>query len=570
MFTGRMLQIKERNLIITSLLFIFFFTAPLFLYGENAHIRVHDNLDSNIAWYRVLADSGELLSPIDATIPQIMNGLPRQAFASEWSLIVWLHALFPSMLAYAISQLIVRVFAFIGMYVLLKDFFVKDERDGWIRVGVSLTFALTPFWPSGMLSTLGQPLALWAFLRIRAQQAGLREWLVLLLLPFYASFVLGFFFFLSAMALFWLWDLITKRKMNGPFLFGLILMIVLFLLIEYRLVYDTFFNDVKSHRVEFISSRHGFFRSLKLSLKNFVLGHNHVMTVHTLVILPIQLFVLGRILYKREGKKERPFIFLMILNYLLSLWYALWFNNLWIPLKREFDFLNTFNFARFHFLRPLVIYLTFALALLYLAKNYRRRVIPWAIGLQFLVLIPFNEEIHYRFIHSSPSFKEFYAVEQFEEIASMIGEPKENYRVASIGLHPAISQYNGFYTLDMYVNAYPLPYKYKFRKIIEKELDKNRSLKTYFDEWGSRCYIFVAELGKKYDFRKNSQKTIKNLELDTKAFFDLGGRYIFSSVPVENAEENNLILEGVFNHPDSAWTVYLYKVDDKQFSQEDG
>lgn len=565
-----MLQIKERNLIITSLLFIFFFTAPLFLYGENAHIRVHDNLDSNIAWYRVLADSGELLSPIDATIPQIMNGLPRQAFASEWSLIVWLHALFPSMLAYAISQLIVRVFAFIGMYVLLKDFFVKDERDGWIRVGVSLTFALTPFWPSGMLSTLGQPLALWAFLRIRAQQAGLREWLVLLLLPFYASFVLGFFFFLSAMALFWLWDLITKRKMNGPFLFGLILMIVLFLLIEYRLVYDTFFNDVKSHRVEFISSRHGFFRSLKLSLKNFVLGHNHVMTVHTLVILPIQLFVLGRILYKREGKKERPFIFLMILNYLLSLWYALWFNNLWIPLKREFDFLNTFNFARFHFLRPLVIYLTFALALLYLAKNYRRRVIPWAIGLQFLVLIPFNEEIHYRFIHSSPSFKEFYAVEQFEEIASMIGEPKENYRVASIGLHPAISQYNGFYTLDMYVNAYPLPYKYKFRKIIEKELDKNRSLKTYFDEWGSRCYIFVAELGKKYDFRKNSQKTIKNLELNTKAFFDLGGRYIFSSVPVENAEENNLILEGVFNHPDSAWTVYLYKVDDKQFSQEDG
>lgn len=565
-----MLQIKERNLIITSLLFIFFFTAPLFLYGENAHIRVHDNLDSNIAWYRVLADSGELLSPIDAKIPQIMNGLPRQAFASEWSLIVWLHALFPSMLAYAISQLIVRVFAFIGMYVLLKDFFVKDERDGWIRVGVSLTFALTPFWPSGMLSTLGQPLALWAFLRIRAQQAGLREWLVLLLLPFYASFVLGFFFFLSAMALFWLWDLITKRKMNGPFLFGLILMIVLFLLIEYRLVYDTFFNDVKSHRVEFISSRHGFFRSLKLSLKNFVLGHNHVMTVHTLVILPIQLFVLGRILYKREGKKERPFIFLMILNYLLSLWYALWFNNLWIPLKREFDFLNTFNFARFHFLRPLVIYLTFALALLYLAKNYRRRVIPWAIGLQFLVLIPFNEEIHYRFIHSSPSFKEFYAVEQFEEIASMIGEPKENYRVASIGLHPAISQYNGFYTLDMYVNAYPLPYKYKFRKIIEKELDKNRSLKTYFDEWGSRCYIFVAELGKKYDFRKNSQKTIKNLELNTKAFFDLGGRYIFSSVPVENAEENNLILEGVFNHPDSAWTVYLYKVDDKQFSQEDG
>lgn len=136
---------------------------PLIILGENAHIRVHDNLDSNLAWYKVLSESGELFGAIDARIPQIMNGLPRNAFGSEFSIIVWLHALFPTMVAYAISQALTRFIAFFGMYILLKKHLVTGRQSGWIRVGTSLAFALTPFWPSGMLSTLGMPLALWAF-----------------------------------------------------------------------------------------------------------------------------------------------------------------------------------------------------------------------------------------------------------------------------------------------------------------------------------------------------------------------------------------------------------------------
>ena len=132
--------------------------------------------------------------------------------------------------------------------------------------------------------------------------------------------------------------------------------------------------------------------------------------------------------------------------------------------------------------------------------------------------------------------------------------------MVSIGLHPAISQYNGFYTLDTYNNYYPLSYKHQFRKIIEKELDKNAQLKRYFDQWGGRCYIFVDELGKKYDYRKNSTKTIKNLELNTEVLKEMGGQYIISSVPIINADENNLDLLDVFDHKDSAWKIYLYQI----------
>ncbi|MCY8352012.1 DUF6044 family protein, partial [Bacillus haynesii] len=269
---------REKRYLIFAFSVILLYVLPLYILNEDAHIRVHDNLDSNIAWYKVLAESGQLLGGVKAVIPQIINGLPRDAYGTEWSGIVWLHALFPSMTAYALSQTITRVFAFVGMYLLLKSHVIRDEKAYFIRIAVSLAFALTPFWPSGMLSTLGHPLALWAFLNIRAGNDSWKEWATLALLPLYSSFVLGFFFFLAAVSLIWLYDLVTKRSFNLRFLGSIALMTGIFLAIEYRLVYSVFASGETMHRVEFISSRHDILHSFRLSFKNFVLGHNHVLT----------------------------------------------------------------------------------------------------------------------------------------------------------------------------------------------------------------------------------------------------------------------------------------------------
>ena len=126
-----------------------------------------------------------------------------------------------------------------------------------------------------------------------------------------------------------------------------------------------------------------------------------------------------------------------------------------------------------------------------------------------------NDEIVY---HGRPTVKQFYATTQFNEIANYIGKPKNSYRVASTGIHPAITQYNGFYTLDTYNNFYPLSYKHEFRKIIAKELDKSPTLKSYYDQWGGRVYLFVAQLEKHYEFKKNSKVKIKDLQLNTRVF----------------------------------------------------
>ena len=208
---------QEKRYLFIAIVLLGMYLAPMFIMGENSHIRLHDNLDSNIAWYKVLKDNQQLFGPIDDTIAQIINGLPRNAFGTEFSGIEWLHYFLPSMTAYAISQAIVRVFAFAGMYLLLKKHFMQGEAFVAIRVFTALAFSLTPFWPSGMLSTLGHPLALYAFLNIRSRDSSYKDWLILGLLPFYSSFVLGFFFFLFAMGILWLYDGIFERIGMGGF-----------------------------------------------------------------------------------------------------------------------------------------------------------------------------------------------------------------------------------------------------------------------------------------------------------------------------------------------------------------
>ncbi|MGX6446082.1 DUF6044 family protein [Neobacillus sp. K501] len=549
---------KGQRFIILALLILVVYLSPLFILQENAHIRVHDNLDSNLAWYKVLAQSGQMFGDVKAVIPQIINGVPRNAFGTEYSLIVWLYSLFPTMIAYAFSQAITRIVAFFGMYLLLKKHFLPGERWGFVQIATALAFALTPFWPSGMLSTLGMPLALWAFLNIRNGEDSAKDYLVLTLLPLYASIVLGFFFFLSAIGILWLVDIFRGKGFNLRFFLSIVYMTAVFMLVEYRLVFSFLFTGEPNSRDEYFHTSLTFWHSMRLTLKNYVLGHTHVMTVHGLFILPATFMALYFVYAKKLWKQEKLFVFLFILNFLLSLWYAFWFYKGWLPLTKKFHFMDTFNFARYHFLRPLVIYASFALALKILALQGRSWAasVKWLAVFQIGLLFMFNDEIIY---HQKPTVKEFYAEELFTDIKEFIGRDPKDYRVASIGLHPAIAQYNGFYTIDTYNNFYPLSYKHHFRKIIENELVKNKTIQKYFDKWGGRCYIFTSELGKKYMIKKDSHRKLKNLQLNTAVFKELGGQYILSSLPIINAQDNQLMLEKVFESKSAAWKIYLYK-----------
>ncbi|MDU1845763.1 MAG: DUF6044 family protein [Niallia nealsonii] len=554
---------RERTFFYIAIVIVLLWVLPYFVLNEDAHMRVHDNLDSNLGWYEVMKDNGIAFSPLHTPVEQIMNGeFSRDTYYSEYYAMVFLFQLFPPVIAYGLSQAITHFVAFLGMYLLLKKYVMKEEHKNayLITIGVALAFSLTPYWPSGMLSILGMPLALWSMMNIKNGERNWKDAAVLTIIPFFSTFVIGFFYFLAAMGMFWLYDSIKNRKGNWAFLIAIIYMIFIYLAIDYRLVFSMIapLSDELTNRDVFYQSKLNFVQTLKLVVKNYVISHNQDRTIHQFIILPLTLHGLIIVLLKKTWKENKLYVGLHLLNIVLSTWYAFWFFEGWQPLKEKFGILTSFNFARFHYLRPMIIYTLFALTLKMIWKNghFGRKLVSVLIIGQLLILVPTNEQIMYK---NQPSYKEYFAEEQFADIKEFIGKPLDQYRVVSIGIHPNVAQYNGMYTLDSYSNIYPLTYKLQFRKIIEPELNKNKALRNYYDDWGGRCYIFVDELGKYYQYSKQSDKEINHLQLNVEALKEMGGQYILSALPINNAEETNLEFMKDFESKESNWHIYLYK-----------
>ncbi|MGP4105741.1 DUF6044 family protein [Virgibacillus sp. L01] len=544
------------KLIMSACLVIVAYLLPYYILGEDTHIRVHDNLDSNIVWYKLLVESGQLFSP--STLPNVINGLPRSTLATPFDVMVWFYVLFEPMTAYAIGQTIMRFGAFFGMYLLLRN------RIGtpFISVGAALGFALLPFWPSGLLSIAGLPLALHVFLNIRehGKKTNKYNWLVLVLLPFFSNFILTFVFFLGLMGVFWLIDWIRFKESNWALFTAITSMTVLYLAKNYLLIYSMFLSEgFTSHRTENDLGHNDFSETLELFSHNFINGHTHDMAVHTKIIIPV--IGVAFLVAAYRNLKPKLLLGLFIFNALIALWYAFWYWEGWRVLKDQIMILNTFNFSRIHFFDPMIWYICFALALWVLWKYLRfgKVLVVALIITQCIMVFNLNEESKYSRI-GTPTFAEFYSEDLFDSIKGYIGKEQSEYRVVSIAMHPTIAQYNGFYTLDTYNNSFPLKYKHKFRKIIAPELEKNATLENYFDTWGGRLYMYVSELGKHYMFTKNSNEELENLNINSKALSKLGGDYVLSALPILNNEENGLKFERSFENSKSPWKIYLYKV----------
>ncbi|MCP3027896.1 DUF6044 family protein [Halobacillus sp. A5] len=535
---------------------------PYFSLGGDTHIRVHDNMDSNIVWYKLLAETEQLFAGPGASIPNVINGLPRSALPSAFDAVTWLYVWFEPFTAYTISQTIMRFAAFFGMYLLLSRFVMRDFRGSWLTAGSSLAFAMLPFWPSGVLTIAGLPLAFYLFLTIR-QQGGMTPWYVWLgvgLIPLLSNFILTFIFFLGLMGLLWFVEWIRKKRLNLPFFIAVAGMTAIYLFKNYMLLYTMFFDSTfNSHREENELGHKGLQDTLDLFVHNFLYGHTHDMAVHTSIVLPVIIF--GVFIAIVRGGYPTRLVLLFAVTPLLSIWYAFWYWEGFRPLKDSLNLLNTFNFARIHFFDPMIWYVCFALALGIVVKQVKA---GWLIAAALLIaqcwnIFQLNEENKYSEINT-PTYNEFYSTELFDEVKKYIGEDPSAYRVISVAMHPAIAQYNGFHTLDTYNNTYPLEYKHQFREVIAGELEKSPTLENYFDTWGGRAYTYSSELGKHYMFKKSSDRSIEELSLNTEALKRLGGQYVFSALPIENHEQLNLRHEQTFENEDSPWRIHLYQV----------
>ena len=569
--------------VIISLGIVLSQVAPLYIFGTNSLIGIHDTFDSNLIWYKVLAESGLVFAPSDTIVPGFMGGLPRLSFGSEFYILYWLIAGFGLFWGYTINVTIMHIVGFVGMYLLLKKHFLKEDKYHLICLGAAICYGILPFYPPSGLSASGIPLALYAILNFRNNQESWKDWLLIVVIPFYSSIVYSFFFFLTAIGILWLIDVLRDRTLHRKFLTAITVMAGVFVVIEYRLVFSMLFESwFVSHRTDYVLTGLDFIQAVRRSINNFLDGHYHSPSFH----YPVILLVVGvaflilllkfwpRLDIKIDNHTETLLrIFsLSIVCVIISIWYGIMALEALIPIKQNLSILRTFQFDRYYWLQPTIWYILFAVGLTVIYQTLNRiHPMNFQLGkIAIIIILVIQVSLIYPTSwvtisqqvlgHDDITYSQFYAEDQFMQIRDDIGLPQESYNVISIGLHPVIAKYNWFSTLDGYSWNYPLEHKLRFRNIIAFELEKNETLRSYFDGWGNRCYTFVDGLNIASMYTKDNTVTLNNLQLNVSALYELDCSYVISAVNISNYVSNSLQLANVYDHPESAWRIFLYEV----------
>jgi hypothetical protein len=606
---------------------------PYWLQGQDAHLLVHDQLDSVLLSLKVLAESGQLFAHPDTVIPAIGDGILRASYPSPFFVIVWLFNLFGPFEGFVLNQFLIRVLAYWGMYRLLTTHVMKTEGERVPAALAALLFASLPHYSLFGLSIAGQPLFFSALLNIRARVDRRMDWALCALFPAYSMLPLGGAFVLAAGGLLCLVDLATRHPARWRVLGVLSLTAGVVLVVEYQtlMVMMGLANGFRSHRVEFKIAPPA--SVLTAIWENFRYGQYHAQSLHQRLILPM---VLIAVLYwgpwrGMAGATRQPvatsltaicaallaamlligkllspavlgaLVVLLTVNAIalscvmygtnspravqclfwalgitagISVWYGLW-PMLWELISQWAPQAPYVNLSRFHYLHPFTWGMAFAAVLCLMwshAPRLGRTLTLMLFALQAVIVIHHAEARQSRKA-GDPSFRAFFAPDLFDELKQEMAPGESPNAVISLGLDPAVAAYNGLHTLDGYLANYPLRYKQAFRQVIAPELERSPSYSAYFDQWGSRFFLTTESIqrpqGVPYLQRQvvdAQQMRAKDLRLDTKAFRALGGRYLISALPVDNAADLGLMPVSVHERADAAWRLHLYRLSPEPLS----
>lgn len=493
---------------------------PYPILGGKGTFRIHDNLDSVHVAFKLL-DFKNLFNSNNFLI----NGVRRGSLPTEFNISTWLYLIFGPLKSYILERLIISIVGYLGMWRLLSTRLLKEDKQ-IITVGVSICFGLLPFWPYGGIGISGIPLLLCAFWNFYEGNWNWRDLLVLLFYAFYSSLILTGLFILIYCVIILLLGWFKRGKLNFQFVIGIFFLSFFYVVTHYRLFMAFLFEtDYISHRVEFKTHPIGIKQSLKMGWRLFLNQQDHSESLHRKVILPLVLLTVFFIKTPNRLKEIKFSVLILLVLTLTALFYGFYTSTMLHLVTNFITSVLPIQFDRFYMLSPVLWYILFAFALktLWNTETIRRTLIYLLLLFQFFIVLSNHELIVNR---NNTTYEEYYAEEIYSEVKNEVEKISSDCKVISVGLDPVIAQFNGLKTLDAYFADYPLKEKHEFRKIIEGELNRNEELKVYFDDWGSRRYIFSSELKKK----KNH---IDTLALNYKLLEKENVQFVLSSVLID-------------------------------------
>ncbi len=558
--------------------FILFSFLVFMIRGENSVIAIHDNLDLFVPQYRMMKNTGTFFS-LNATVP-FLDNISRNVLPSEFSLYTLLYLILPAYYAYIVGYILKILVALFGVYFLAKDILGEKSKEySSIVLLCGFAYGLLNVFPNFGICFSSVPILVLIMRHITRKDSAL--WYVALFFyPFISYFSYFGIFILGYSLIYFVYRWIRTKKFPLRNLLATVVLAVGYVLFEYRLFLYMFLSPVETIRSSMVMGNVDFSGLVSLFVEAFTKGDMHSQSSAMYFVMPVCLvfIVVQTVIYIKE--KNVKGIFTDPLNGIVlfiagnSAIYALYYSETFREIvETVLPPLSGFQFSRTVFFNPFLWYAALFIVCkrLYTQKVWLK-VVSNIIAVIAVLIVVFSNTRYNDLYNTcydiaketltgnrsdSLSFGEFYSTELFDKALEDIDYNGE--WAAAYGFYPATLEYNGIKTLDGYLGFYSQPYKEYFRKIIAPALDLMSASAQYFDEWGARCYLYsgtypsITGTGRYYPY------TNEDIYIDLNAFKDLGGRYIFSRVMIDNAEDTGLDLAGTYTDDASPYVLYVYR-----------
>ncbi len=573
--------------------------ALVFLcFREESYLTVQDNLDLFVAHFQVLSHWDGWFAR-NAVMP-MLGGIDRNSLAGEWNLYNMLFIILPPFWAYLTGYFLKIFLSLFSFTLLARDIYGEAyARCRGIAWAAGLCYGLLPLFPAYGLCFASIPLVVFLLRRIylrepfpvpgkrRGADGGPRRsswrwwYAALFAYPFLSYFSYFGFFLLAYTVCAVLLLSVRDRRFCGRLAAAAAVLAAGYVCFENRLFLQMLFSDEVTIRSTMVDADLDLRGVLGQIRESFLTPVFHASSDHLPLVLPVcALFLIWRtveLLRKKEGKRlfREGFVGVMGLILFNCLVYGLYFCG---PFRRLFETLvpplKGFQFNRTVFFNPFLWYAAFFLVLKYLYDRRKRwtarlaNLLACAAAAVILLTPAVYNEFYWTCYHQAYravkhtevnllNYREYYSEALFEEILADI-DYDSSYS-AGYGLNPAVLEYNGVATLDGYLGLYPQSYKEAFTKLIWPAYERVEEWQTYYGEWGARAYLYPGSGESIYNPYRVQPLSDPRLYIDAEQFRSMGGRYLFSRYELSGMPEMGFTLRGVYTHPQSPYTVYLYE-----------
>ncbi len=548
---------SKKHLFILGTVVTLAMLLPFWILGEDSVITYHDQLDGEVLTYILNA---KYLFTGAENYPELMNGIPSGGMVSPAPAFVLLFKLLPPFGAFMTMLTVVKLVAFGSMFLLLCEL---TERK-WAAFLCAICFMALPFYAVYGLCIPGQPLLFFAIRRLQKEEGwGSLKWYgAIVLYGLCSSLALVGFACLLLMGVWGLAKLLQKKYRSFfKMVWAAGVLGVTYLLTNLELVKQLFGGtDYVSHKSEIVFQAVSFWEAAKALILTGD-AYTEAQQKYMLPLIGLAFLVLLVQLIKKKRVGNRYYLYALCTNAVMIVLTAFYRADFMVECRNVWTgVLHDFNLGRIAWLLTVQWYLLLVTSidiLLDAVKEIKGAKLWSAVagggcvltlGAVFLTAVYISDvkpnvmKILKGGDYYMMTWEQFYAEDLFDEVEELIGKPKEEYRVVSLGIYPAAAAYNGFYCLDAYSNNYDVEYKHQFRKIMEKELEKSDYLAGWFDGWGNRCYLVLAESNTYFTFEKRWIPVSNEVDFDYEQLRNMGCEYMVSASYIMEAESMGLTL----------------------------